>query len=237
MTQIDNIPMEARRRGGKRGGGHNKGKGAAIAFIREHAGHQGDDCVPWPMSVHPICGYGYFGFEGKSHYAHRFMCELAHGAAPTKQHQAAHSCGNARCVNPRHLSWKTKSANELDKRGHGTANRAYWGPKGKLTADQVVEIRAIGDQMTQEAIAQKFGITQSNVRKILTGQTWQKLDKRSDEQKRILNLLAAGAMHYRELGPRAEVRSITPLLCKLAKRGEIVRVGPGLYALPSQPHS
>jgi predicted transcriptional regulator len=230
MTHVETT------KGHRNGGAHNRGKGYGVRFLREHVTFQGDECLPWPLVVHPICGYGYFGFEGKSYYAHRFMCALAHGEAPTAEHQAAHSCGNARCVNPRHLSWKTKSENELDKREHGTANKSWWGWAGKLTADQVVEIRSLEGKMTQEAIAQRFGVTQSNVRKIHQGKTWKRLDKRSEERKRILHVLKAGATHYREIGRLAEVKSPIGVLLKMMKAGDVTRVGRGLYALLRQPH-
>src|SRR4051812_5100930 len=103
----------------------NKGKGEAVAWLREHALYCGDDCLIWPFSR--ARGYGNFGYLGKNIYAHRFMCELIHGPAPTPDHHAAHSCGNGHkaCVNPMHITWKTSSENMRDKELHGTTR-----PKG-----------------------------------------------------------------------------------------------------------
>lgn len=150
---------------------HNKGKGAGVKFIREHAGDLHDDCVPWPFSIQPN-GYGFLSFEGRSFYSHRFMCALAHGLPPTPKHHAAHSCHNRACINPRHLSWKTLSENMLDRRDNGTANNPWWGKDGKLTVEQAAEILALKGADTQARIAARFGITESNVRKIQTGKTW-----------------------------------------------------------------
>jgi hypothetical protein len=77
------------------------------------------------------------GYLGDTLYAHRLMCQLAHGDPPTPDHIAAHSCGRGHegCVNPNHLSWKTYSENELDKRVHGTTRNPWWGKKGKLTRE------------------------------------------------------------------------------------------------------
>jgi hypothetical protein len=53
----------------------NKGNGRGINFLRSLIGHQGDDCIIWPMTRSR--GYGTVGLNGKLHKAHRIMCELA----------------------------------------------------------------------------------------------------------------------------------------------------------------
>src|SRR5436309_2180466 len=100
---------------------YNRGKGAAIAFLRALLSHQGDGCVTWPFSRLQN-GHGTLGYLGKVYRAHQLMCELAHGPRPTLGHQSAHSCGKGHegCVNPRHLSWKTASENQQDRKLHGT---------------------------------------------------------------------------------------------------------------------
>lgn len=154
-----------------------RGKGICVTWIRDHVAHQDDDCLIWPFSRNPINGYGHFGHERKHYLAHRFMCKLAHGEPPTPKHQAAHSCGKGRdgCINPRHLSWKTHSQNQLDRRLHGTKHNAWWGKKGKLKPQQVLAIRALKGQLTQAAIARDFMTTESNVRAIQNGKTWRHL--------------------------------------------------------------
>jgi hypothetical protein len=171
MTQIDNIPLEARRRGGKRGGGHSRGKGAGIRFLREHVNHQGSDCLKWPLKGSN--GYGVFGYMGETHYAHRYMCELVHGPAPSPSHEAAHSCGNGHrgCVNPRHISWKTKSENQADRALHGTK---CTGGRGKLTSEQAEQIKALRGKFPQREVAEMFGISRANVSLIQNGNTWAK---------------------------------------------------------------
>jgi hypothetical protein len=66
--------------------------------------------------------------------------------------QAAHSCGQASCVNPAHLRFATAVENAADKNIHGTHRR-------KLSWAQVLEVRnryAKGE--TQVAIAKAFGV-------------------------------------------------------------------------------
>ncbi len=150
----------------------NKGKGKCIDFVREALASETEDCILWPYSKNPINGYGMFGHEGKLYGSHRYVCEQAHGPRPTPKHAAAHSCHVRHCVNPRHLSWKTHSENMLDKRDNGTASKAGWGRKGKLTVEEVAKIRSLEGFKTQDAIAKQFNITESNVRFILSRKTW-----------------------------------------------------------------
>lgn len=139
--------------------GPNSGQGQAVAWIRQHAAHQSDECLVWPFSTNGT-GYGRLGFEGQGYYAHRFMCELVHGAAPSPDHEVAHSCGNGMrgCVNPRHLEWKTRSENHLDRRRHGTHATSHYGPRGKLTSADRMEILALKGKLPQRTIASRFGV-------------------------------------------------------------------------------
>lgn len=60
----------------------------------------------------------------------------------------------------------------LDKRQNGTVNHAWWGRKGKLTAEQASAILDLKGKETQDAIAKRFGITESQVRNIHNGKNW-----------------------------------------------------------------
>lgn len=151
-----------------------KGKGAAIKWIRDHAKHPAPKCLDWPFCKMPT-GYGSFGYLGKRHYAHRFMCELAHGPAPTPKHEAAHRCGNGHlgCVNPKHLAWKTKAENRRESTQHGKGTRNPNGNnRGRLTPSQVAEIRALKGQERQVDIAARFGISWQSVSMIQRGKMY-----------------------------------------------------------------
>lgn len=154
-------------------GNPNKGNGFGIAFLKANAAYDGDNCLIWPLNRDPR-GYGMLGWLGRSRYAHRLMCAMAKGEPPTPQHQAAHSCGNGHlgCVNPRHLSWKTNTQNQADRREHGTAKWRNNRKRYMLTPEQVLEIRSLKGKKTQYEMATMFNTSQQNIGDILRGRSW-----------------------------------------------------------------
>jgi hypothetical protein len=151
----------------------NRGKGVAVEWIRQHVTYEADTCLIFPFYRSPD-GYGRVGFLNKSYYPHQLMCQFAHGPKPGDGYEVAHSCGNGvgGCTNPRHLSWKTKSDNRRDSNLHGTGVRSLRGNKGKLTPDQVIQIRGLKGRKSQHAIAVMFGISPPSVRAIFTGKMY-----------------------------------------------------------------
>lgn len=149
------------------------GKGAAIAWLRHHVNYDADFCLIFPFYRDPN-GYGMLGYLGVRHYAHRLMCELAHGPAPADKPEAAHSCGNGHggCANPRHLAWKTKAGNRQDSLAHGTGTRNRGGNVRSLNEDQIAHIRSLKDVKTQNEIAVMFGVSAPTVRAILAGKMY-----------------------------------------------------------------
>jgi hypothetical protein len=144
-------------------------RGAPTAWLRNHASHQGDECLIWPFAKFP---------DGRAHMRRgkpaRIMCEMAHGTPPSPAHEAAHSCGkgNDACVNPRHLYWATKAQNDADKVRHGTIPRGERLPQAKLTEADVRAIRSLAGTMDQREIAAKYGVHFTAVWKIINRQSW-----------------------------------------------------------------
>lgn len=154
-------------------GGATKGRGKTAQWLRDRQDYDGSECLIWPFYIDPVRGYGPMGYEGKMTKAHIFMCKLINGERPTPKHEAAHSCGNGRigCVHPKHLSWKTKKQNALDKVAHGTAS---WGDRvsrWKLTPEQVSEIRRTQDA-TVTSLADRYRVDRSTITKIRSGELW-----------------------------------------------------------------
>lgn len=147
-----------------------RGKGLAVAWLRERVDHQGAECLIWPFSRVPN-GHGHFGLNGKIYRAHRFMCELVNGPPPTPKHEASHSCGNGHlgCVNPRHLSWATRSENRREAVRHNRIPKNY---RYKLTAEEVFQIRRLEGKKGTLELAKMFGVSTGNIRHIIKRDTW-----------------------------------------------------------------
>lgn len=140
------------------------GNSPIMAWIRDHLTYPHDYCLIWPFA-RARQGYGSFGRADKYIYAHRYICELVHGAPPDG-YQAAHSCGRGHegCVNPRHLSWKSPADNQLD--------RVPRIGRTKLNAAQALEIRNLKGREHVTETALWFGVTEANVRQIQSGKIW-----------------------------------------------------------------
>lgn len=151
----------------------NKGKGKGITWLKANVGYADDACLIWPYFRNRHTGYALFGYLGKMVYAHRWMCEATHGPAPSPKHEVAHSCGGGHlgCVNPLHVSWKTKSENMLDSVRHGTHRRNRHGPRGRLKPLDVERIRRLRGKLTQQELGDMFGVSDSTIRDIYRGHT------------------------------------------------------------------
>ena len=144
-------------------------KGSSETFLRLHMNYNGDDCLLWPYRTVPT-GYGLAVIGGVQKRASRWMCILVHGEPPSPRHHAAHSCGNARCVNPRHIRWATPKENSDDRLGHGTENRGSRSGKTHLTEADIIIIRAAPPNLAQ--LQMRFGVSKVCISKIRSGQRW-----------------------------------------------------------------
>ena len=154
-------------------------------WVEANVAYQGDDCLKWPFGVSDH-GRGTVSFRKRNISAPRAMCILAHGEPPTKKHDAAHSCGKGHegCMNPRHLSWKTRKENEADKVGHGTLRRGTAINTNKLTEEDVINVRRlIKDGTPGVDIARLYGITPAMVSNIKVGKAWAWLDCETETAK------------------------------------------------------
>lgn len=159
--------------GDPEGGRRGASPGEPLRWISDNATYAGDDCLVWPFEVGRY-GYGTVKCDGQKRVASRVMCEVAHGLAPSAKHDAAHSCGNGHlgCMNPRHLSWKTRTANIADAIAHGTWMHGERVPTSKLTREDVIAIRAAAGKERQKDIAKRYGIHQAQVSRIVSRKDW-----------------------------------------------------------------
>jgi len=99
---------------------------------------------------------------------------LTNGPIPDGM-QVLHRCDNPPCCNPAHLFLGTQADNIADmiakRRGGAVSGEAHY--RAKLTADQVSAIRArYAAGETQVALAREFGVSQTNISRIVRGTTW-----------------------------------------------------------------
>lgn len=136
-------------------------------WLARHLDHKDEEfCLIWPFRL-ASNGYGQIG--GANHIPHRIMCEYRHGPAPTDAHQAAHSCGAGHrgCVNPMHLNWRTPAENQLERYEQSGLVRRI-----KLTLEQVEEIRSVKGKEVIAWTAERFDVSEANIRQIQGGKTW-----------------------------------------------------------------
>ncbi len=162
-----------KRHGDPLAGNHSPGTG--LEWLKQHVDYQGADCLIYPFQN---VRYGKVQIDGKSYNANRIMCELAHGEPPSEEHEAAHLCGNGHnaCVHPKHLEWKTPTANQADRIVHDTHSRGERCKTSKLKVDQVRMIRSLQGVDTAQNVATRFSVHKSAIKAIWARRNWAWLD-------------------------------------------------------------
>lgn len=145
--------------------------GSLHAFFKASLSYAGEECLIWPYST-TVGGYPQIQINRHRWSVTRLVCENEWGKPIDQKMEAAHSCGNKRCVNRAHLRWATKPENEADKKLHGTVmcGRRHHG--AKLSEDQVREVLSLRGSFTTRMLAEMFGMSQSQISRIHLGQSW-----------------------------------------------------------------
>lgn len=150
-----------------------------------------DDCWEW-NARRGRRGYGQFvvdrgGERWKTEPAHRIAWELIHGPIPEGLF-VCHHCDNPPCCNPAHLflgSPKDNSA-DRDRKGRGIPwdtpparrSRGERHPRARLTETDVRAIRSeyAAGGISQQALADRFGIAQTAISHVVRRTTWAHID-------------------------------------------------------------
>lgn len=136
-----------------------------------------DECWPWTGGTFHY-GHGRFWIDGKELPAHRYGYSILVG--PPGDLFVCHSCDNPPCCNQRHWFLGTALDNMRDKvaKGRhyapGPTNPARGTQNGRAVMNDqtATELRTLAPTMTQTALAQRFGIGRTQVRRILNGESW-----------------------------------------------------------------
>ena len=139
-----------------------------------------DECHPW-MGLRNSKGYGKIANgRGKSKlYASRVVYELVNGPIGDPSLVVRHTCDNPPCCNPRHLILGTPGDNARDRgeRKRGREHRQYGEANANVKIKDsdlplIHELRAKG--WSQQKIADRFGVKQQQISRILRGNQRQK---------------------------------------------------------------
>ena len=127
-------------------------------------------CWLWEGYCNPD-GYGQRKINGKSIRMHRLSFELYNGGIPANLH-VLHRCDNPMCCNPEHLFLGTHSDNMKDMWSKGRHVRPKPGVGGKLTVEQVEEIRKREGTISGLALSKEYPVNSQTIRNIWLGVTW-----------------------------------------------------------------
>lgn len=126
-------------------------------------------------------GYGVLHRSDGTRLAHRVAYELTNGPIPDGLH-LCHSCDNPPCCNPSHVSPGTDQDNSDDRhaRGRATPPPLMVGERGtnaKLTAEQVIAIRAAFDsgEATLKDLQERYGRSHGCIYLIVKRVNWKHL--------------------------------------------------------------
>lgn len=132
-------------------------------------------CWIWIGAKKPN-GYGNFYLGGRYLPAHRAAYLIYLGDIP-EGHYICHRCDNPACVNPDHLFIGTPTENQQDMKWKGRAKGISAGreqhPNAKLSETDILSIRRLRRSgWSLKDIAERHGITASNVSYICAGKSW-----------------------------------------------------------------
>ena len=145
------------------------------ALVDRSAGPDG--CWPYKGAV-GSSGYGRIMFDNEIKGVHVWAYEHANGPVPEGMF-VLHSCDNRKCANPAHLRAGTHQDNMDDKVKRDRCYRGFGELSGnaKLTEQQVIELRTRHSSGAPvKSLAERFGVSESNVYMIVTGKRWAHLE-------------------------------------------------------------
>jgi hypothetical protein len=126
----------------------------------------------WVWKRNKAKGYGQVYWKGTDKQVHRLYWLLSGRTIPEGLDMChSHGCSRA-CYNPEHLKSGTRAENMADKVRDGTDNRGEKHSSAKLTAEQVLAIRANLENKLQQELADQYNVTKSLISRIILRKCW-----------------------------------------------------------------
>jgi hypothetical protein len=128
-----------------------------------------------------VKGYGSISHQFYQILTHRLAWQIAHGPIPKKMY-VCHHCDNRPCCNPEHLFLGTAQDNIDDMIAKGRMKRAFGEEhhSARLSNYNVIWIREVfihgSERFGSKALAKKFNVTETAIRKIILRKTWKHVD-------------------------------------------------------------
>lgn len=114
-------------------------------------------------------GYGALWLNGGVKYTHRVVGVLFLALDEKSGQYVLHDCDTPACCNPNHLRLGSHKDNMADAAAKGRMGK-------KLRPDEVIEIRRLrADGHTQQALADRYGVSRTTVQQIERRETWRHL--------------------------------------------------------------
>lgn len=111
-----------------------------------------------------------FGGKIKQAKVHRLVALAFLGEPPTPRHQVAHDNGNPAINCVKNLRWATPKENQRDRQRHGKSSLGEANARAKVTAEDVLAIRASAARNCE--LARVYGVSWSQIDSIRRRKTW-----------------------------------------------------------------
>lgn len=160
----------------KRWGRHKRySENGLKALLKQHTEKSNTtDCILWTRAKQRRSGYGVIRAMGQHWLAHRLFWTLFRGQIPAGK-CVLHRCDCRPCVNLNHLFVGTHTDNmrDMESKGRGRHPAGEDHGRAKVSWADVKLIRKLhASGVSQRALARRFPIARSSIRRIVDGTGW-----------------------------------------------------------------